>query len=100
MVVALQARRNMFKLSRVQSKAVEELGTIFDRENCQWSEILVIVPCILELFRFCTLSNHSFLHPHNDFYQTYSDVSIKNIDILPNRQYIANTANSAQERYS
>jgi hypothetical protein len=30
----------------------------------------------------------------------YSDVSIKNIDILPNRQYIANTADSAQERYS
>ena len=27
----------------------------------------------------------------------YSDVSIKNIDILPNRQYIANTADSAQE---
>ena len=33
-------------------------------------------------------------------FQTYSDVSIKNIDILPNRQYIANTANLAQERYS
>ena len=31
---------------------------------------------------------------------SYSDVSIKNIDILPNRQYIANTADSAQERYS
>ena len=31
---------------------------------------------------------------------TYSDVSIKNIDILPNRQYIANTADSAQEQYS
>ena len=30
----------------------------------------------------------------------YSVVSIKNIDILPNRQYIANTADSAQERYS
>ena len=30
----------------------------------------------------------------------YSDVSIKNIDILPNRQYIANTADSAQEQYS
>ena len=30
----------------------------------------------------------------------YSDVSIKNIDILPNRQYIANTADLAQERYS
>ena len=30
----------------------------------------------------------------------YSAVSIKNIDILPNRQYIANTADSAQERYS
>ena len=31
---------------------------------------------------------------------TYSDVSIKNIDILPNQQYIANTADSAQEQYS
>ena len=30
----------------------------------------------------------------------YSDVSIKNIDILPNRQYIANIADSAQEQYS
>ena len=30
----------------------------------------------------------------------YSDVSIKNINILPNRQYIANTADSAQEQYS
>ena len=30
----------------------------------------------------------------------YSDVSITNIDILPNRQYIANTADSAQEQYS
>ena len=30
----------------------------------------------------------------------YSDISIKNIDILPNRQYIANTADSAQEQYS
>ena len=30
----------------------------------------------------------------------YSDVSIKNIDILPNQQYIANTADSAQEQYS
>ena len=30
----------------------------------------------------------------------YSDVSIKNIDILPNRQYIANTADLAQEQYS
>ena len=30
----------------------------------------------------------------------YSDVSIKNIDILPNRQYIAYTADSAQEQYS
>ena len=30
----------------------------------------------------------------------YSDVPIMNIDILPNRQYIANTANSAQEQYS
>ena len=30
----------------------------------------------------------------------YSGVSIKNIDILPNRQYIANTADSAQEQYS
>ena len=34
------------------------------------------------------------------FLLLYSDVSIKNIDILPNRQYIANTADSAQERYS
>ena len=33
-------------------------------------------------------------------YETYSGVSIKNIDILPNRQYIANTADSAQEQYS
>ena len=33
-------------------------------------------------------------------FTTYSDVSIKNIDILPNQQYIANTADSAQERYS
>ena len=32
--------------------------------------------------------------------KNYSDVSIKNIDILPNRQYIANTADSAQEQYS
>ena len=32
--------------------------------------------------------------------QPYSGVSIKNIDILPNRQYIANTADLAQERYS
>ena len=32
--------------------------------------------------------------------RSYSDVSVKNIDILPNRQYIANIANSAQERYS
>ena len=32
--------------------------------------------------------------------RSYSDVSIKNIDILPNWQYIANTADSAQERYS
>ena len=31
---------------------------------------------------------------------TYSDVSIKNIDILPNWQYIANTADLAQEQYS
>ena len=30
----------------------------------------------------------------------YSDVSIMNIDILPNRRYIANTADSAQEQYS
>ena len=30
----------------------------------------------------------------------YSDVSIKNIDILPKRQYIANTADLAQEQYS
>ena len=30
----------------------------------------------------------------------YSDVSIKNIDILPNRQYIANTVDLAQEQYS
>ena len=30
----------------------------------------------------------------------YSDVSIKNIVILPNRQYIANTADSTQEQYS
>ena len=30
----------------------------------------------------------------------YSGVSIKNIDILPNRQYRANTADSAQEQYS
>ena len=30
----------------------------------------------------------------------YSDVSIKNFNILPNRQYIANTADSAQEQYS
>jgi hypothetical protein len=30
----------------------------------------------------------------------YSDVSIKNIDIRPNRQDIANTADSAQEQYS
>ena len=30
----------------------------------------------------------------------YSDVSIKNIDILPNWQYIANTADLAQEQYS
>ena len=30
----------------------------------------------------------------------YSDVFIKNIDILPNRQYIANTADLAQEQYS
>ena len=44
---------------------------------------------------------------HNRAYTTnitelhrYSDVSIKNIDILPNRQYIANTADSAQEQYS
>ena len=33
-------------------------------------------------------------------YIRYSDVSITNIDILPNRQYIANTADSAQEQYS
>ena len=33
-------------------------------------------------------------------YTFYSGVSIKNIDILPNRQYIANTADSAQEQYS
>ena len=32
--------------------------------------------------------------------KTYSDVSIKNTDILLNRQYIANTADSAQEQYS
>ena len=32
--------------------------------------------------------------------ESYSDVSIKNIDILPNRQYIANIADSAQEQYS
>ena len=31
---------------------------------------------------------------------SYSDVSIKNIDILPNWQYIANTTDSAQEQYS
>ena len=31
---------------------------------------------------------------------SYSGVSIKNIDILPNRQYIANTADSAQEQSS
>ena len=30
----------------------------------------------------------------------YSDVSIKNIEILPNWQYIANTADLAQEQYS
>ena len=30
----------------------------------------------------------------------YSDVSIKNVGILPNRQYIAYTADSAQEQYS
>ena len=34
------------------------------------------------------------------FLQNYSGVSIKNIDILPNRQYIANIADSAQEQYS
>ena len=33
-------------------------------------------------------------------FNLYSDVSIKNIDILPNWQYIANTADSAQEQYS
>ena len=32
--------------------------------------------------------------------KNYSDVSIKNIDILQNQQYIANTADSAQEQYS
>ena len=37
---------------------------------------------------------------NDNMYQAYSDVSIKNIDILPNRQYIANTADSAQEQYS
>ena len=31
---------------------------------------------------------------------SYSSVSIKNIDILPNRQYITITADSAQEQYS
>ena len=42
----------------------------------------------------------AFLPPSFPPSETYSDVSIKNIDILPNRQYIANTADSAQERYS
>ena len=38
---------------------------------------------------------------HFDFCElSYSDVSIKNIDILSNRQYIANTADLAQEQYS
>ena len=44
-----------------------------------------------------------FPRPKSCFNQgvgVYSDTSIKNIDILPNRQYIANTANSAQEQYS
>ena len=30
----------------------------------------------------------------------YSDVSIKNIDILPNRKYLADIADSAKEQYS
>ena len=36
----------------------------------------------------------------NDCFSDYSDVSIKNIDILPDRQYISDTADSAQEQYS
>ena len=40
------------------------------------------------------------MHTGTGTFRTYSGVSIKNIDILPNRQYIANTADSAQEQYS
>ena len=43
--------------------------------------------------------NHRNSDQFNDAL-TYSDVSIKNIDILPNWQYIANTADLAQEQYS
>ena len=41
-----------------------------------------------------------YKHWREDKGTDYSGVSIKNIDILPNRQYIANTADSAQEQYS
>ena len=47
--------------------------------------------------KYHTYVNRILGSPRNSY---YSDVSIKNIDILPNRQYIANTADSAQEQYS
>ena len=46
--------------------------------------------------KICTRKNEKTFHKSC----SYSDVSIKNINILPNRQYIANTANLAQEQYS
>ena len=46
------------------------------------------------------LKSHETYNSSNSGKLCYSDVSIKNIDFLPNRQYIANTADSAQERYS
>ena len=54
------------------------------------------------IFNFLSVSTefNNYLNHFPPFDDGYSAVSIKNIDILPNWQYIANTADSAQERYS
>jgi hypothetical protein len=73
-----------------------------------WVEHLIVL--LLKVFqnslKVTVIKDSFFLSLQNDEFYTpttqcmYSDVSIKNIDILPNRQYIANTADSAQEQYS
>ena len=55
--------------------------------------------CMNYLVKYYIVYGLAF-HIHKIKIPTYSAVSIKNIDILPNRQYIANTADSPQEQYS